>query len=470
MTSGTLFKMIPTGMLTTIHTFMLTDGEYPVGLMQGTDGWFYGVTSQGGSLNCFAGCGTIFKTNATGAIITLHPFTGSDGGTPTGGLVQGTDGNFYGTTSKGGSSNNCQGDCGTFFKLSLGISPFVEALPTFGDVGASVVVLGPNFVNTTQVAFNGTVANYHVVSPTYLTATVPAGATTGKISVTVPSGTLTTPGDFQVIAPLAFVPVPPCRLLDTRPIHKPILGGTSQPFTLSLLGGCGIPVSAAAFSLNLTVLPEKTLGYLTVWPTGEIQPFVSTMNSPDGRTKANAAIVPAGNNAVSVYASDTTNLLIDTDGYFASSTPGSYQFYPLTPCRIVDTRGGKDGGSLQAGVERDYPIPGNCAVPSNAVAYSFNVTVVPTYGPLDYLTVWPAGEKRPQVSTLNNYTGTPWPMRRLWSPAARARPPSTRTTTPPICCSMSTVISLRQDRADCRCIRLHLAGCSTRGKTAGNSR
>ena len=405
-TAGTLFKMEPSGALTTIHLFMLTDGEAPVGLMQGTDGWFYGVTSQGGSLNCFSGCGTIFKTNSTGNIITLHPFAGSDGATPMGGLVQGVDGDLYGTTSKGGSSKNCDGGCGTFFKLGLGLAPFVEALPSFGNVGAQVNVIGPNFVGTTQVAFNGTVANYHVVSPTYMTATVPDGATTGRIQVTVAGSKLSTPGNFQVTAPLAFVPVKPCRLVDTRPTHKPILGGTSQTFILSQLGGCGIPASAAAFSLNLTALPVHTLGYLTTWPTGDIQPAVSTMNSSDGRTKANAAIVPAGNDAVSVYASDTTNLLIDTDGYFASTTSDSYQFYPLAPCRIVDTRDGKDGGSLKAGVERDYPIPGNCAVPSNAVAYSFNVTVVPTYGALDYLTVWPAGETQPITSTLNNYTGT----------------------------------------------------------------
>ena len=61
---------------------------------------------------------------------------------------------------------------------------------------------------------------------------------------------------------------------------------------------------------------------------------------------------------------------------------------------------------LKAGVERDYTIPGNCAVPSSATAYSFNVTVLPAAGGLDYLTVWPKGELRPTVSTLNDNTGT----------------------------------------------------------------
>ena len=84
------------------------------------------------------------------------------------------------------------------------------------------------------------------------------------------------------------------------------------------------------------------------------------MNSPDGRIKANAAIVPAGSQgAVSVYVTNTTDLILDIDGYFA--TPGSqtYQFFPLTPCRLVDTRGanGNLGGPrLLAQTPRDFPL------------------------------------------------------------------------------------------------------------------
>jgi len=210
------------------------------------------------------------------------------------------------------------------------------------------------------------------------------------------------------------VPVTPCRIVDTRnpdgPFGgPPISGGTSRPFPLSQSGNpCNIPSTAVAYSLNVTVVPQGRLGYLTIWPTGEGQPVVSTMNSHDGRVKANAAVVPAGtpSGSVSVYVTDTSNVILDIDGYFAAPASGSLQFYALTPCRIVDTRNNQDGGSLQAGVERDYTIPPTCGVPRSAAAYSFNVTVVPTYGALDYLTVWPQGEPRPTVSTLNNNTGT----------------------------------------------------------------
>lgn len=130
------------------------------------------------------------------------------------------------------------------------------------------------------------------------------------------------------------------------------------------------------------------------------------MNSLDGRLKANAAIVPAGTTGqVSVYVANTTNVLIDINAYFDSASDSSaLAFFPLTPCRVVDTRHG-NGGQLQAGVERDFPIPGTCGIPSNAQAYSFNITVVPP-GSVAYLTVWPAGQTRPLVSTLNDGTGT----------------------------------------------------------------
>ena len=209
-----------------------------------------------------------------------------------------------------------------------------------------------------------------------------------------------------------FVPVTPCRVVDTRNPNgpfggPPLTGGSYRSFVLPM-GNCNLPATAAGYSLNVTLVPPSNhpIAYLTIWPTGELQPLVSTMNSLDGRVKANAAIVPAGSvGSVDVYVSNTTNVILDVNGYFTPPASNTYQFYPLTPCRIVDTRGG-DGGILQAGIERDYTIPGTCGVPSSATAYSFNVTVLPSAGGLDYLTVWPEGEPRPGVSTLNDNTGT----------------------------------------------------------------
>jgi hypothetical protein len=220
-----------------------------------------------------------------------------------------------------------------------------------------------------------------------------------------------------VPVPLGFVSVTPCRLVDTRQT-QPIQGNTFQNFTIPQLGGCNIPVSAVAYSLNVTAVPHEHLGYLTIWPTGEGQPFVSTMNSQDGRVKANAAIVPAGaQGAVSVFVTNTSDVILDIDGYFTTPSPQTYQFYPLPPCRVIDTRGpvGDLGGpSLHGGrndgSHRDFPVRGSDCIPANAnvAAYSLNFTVAPHVSGqrLGYLTVWPEGSDQPFVSTLNNPTAT----------------------------------------------------------------
>ena len=218
-------------------------------------------------------------------------------------------------------------------------------------------------------------------------------------------------------SPAQFVAVTPCRLVDTRPQFGgsgPISGGTSQTFTLPQLAqskGCAALSSAAAYSLNVTVVPSGILGYLTLWPTGEGQPSVSTLNSLDGRIKAEAAIVPAGyQGAVSVYVTNTTNVILDIDGYFAPVSGSTLAFYPLPPCRVVDTRypNGHGLGSpyLTAGRERDFPILNAtaCNIPTDAAAYSLNFTVVP-HGALYYMTVWPTGGSLPNVSTLNDVPG-----------------------------------------------------------------
>jgi hypothetical protein len=212
-----------------------------------------------------------------------------------------------------------------------------------------------------------------------------------------------------------LVAVTPCRLVDTRQTGDPIQGGTSQSYILPQLGGCNVSSSAAAYSLNVTVVPHGALGYLTIWPTGEAQPVVSTMNSPDGRTKANAAIVPAGTSgAVSVYVTNTSDVILDIDGYFAPPGSQTYQFYPLTPCRLVDTRGadGDLGGPrLAAQAQRSFPLlESTTCIPTglNPLAYSLNFTVIPNPSrqQLGYLSVWPAGDTQPVVSTLNNPTAT----------------------------------------------------------------
>jgi hypothetical protein len=216
---------------------------------------------------------------------------------------------------------------------------------------------------------------------------------------------------------LQYVPVTPCRVVDTRlsngPLGgPPIQGGTYRTFPLPQ-GSCNIPASSGAYLLNVTVVPEGHLSYLAVYPTGENPGVTTTMNSPDGRIKADAATVPAGTNgSVNVYASDTTNVIIDIYGYYAAPSGSTLAYFPLAPCRVIDTRnpnGPLGGPYLLGGEERDFPVLESTCIPAGleAVTYSFNVTALPRNGsPLAYLTVWSAGQERPVVGLLNSLTGT----------------------------------------------------------------
>ena len=213
---------------------------------------------------------------------------------------------------------------------------------------------------------------------------------------------------------LQFYPVTPCRVLDTRnpdgDFGGPALAASvARSFPIGS-SSCGTISNAAAYSLNVTVVPRGTLGYLTAWPTGQPQPLVSTLNSLDGTILANAAIVPAGTGgAVSFFGANDTDLVVDINGYFAPPAAGGLNFYVTTPCRLVDTRNpdGTYGGPVIAGQStRSFPLAdAACGLPSTAQAYSLNMTAVPQAPILGYLSTWPAGGTQPVVSTLNALKG-----------------------------------------------------------------
>jgi uncharacterized repeat protein (TIGR03803 family) len=187
---GTVFTITSSGMLTTLHSFDFTNGAQPyAGLVQATDGNLYGTTYKGGARDSFAcqgGCGTVFKISPSGTLTTLHRFDGTGGEGPVAGLVQDTDGSFYGTTA------------GTVFSLSVGLGPFVKTMPTSGKVGKAVKILGTNLTGTTSVTFNGTAATFTVKSKSEITTTVPTGATTGTVQVVTPGGPLSSNVPFRV--------------------------------------------------------------------------------------------------------------------------------------------------------------------------------------------------------------------------------------------------------------------------------
>ena len=190
---GVVFKLTPLGAITVLHNFDPNDpldgNTPPVGLVQATDGNFYGVASNGGT----AGYGVIFKITSTGTYSILHNFDSTNGALPFSTPMQHTNGKIYGLTFSGGTSGD-----GVVYSLDLGLGPFVRLVSISGNVGKTVEILGQGFTGTTSVSFNGAPATFKVVSATYLTATVPSGATTGFVTVVTPSGTLTSNKKFQV--------------------------------------------------------------------------------------------------------------------------------------------------------------------------------------------------------------------------------------------------------------------------------
>jgi GDSL-like Lipase/Acylhydrolase family len=240
--------------------------------------------------------------------------------------------------------------------------------------------------------------------------------------------------------PLEYTPLAtPCRAVDTRTTATPVLGGTTRTFS-PFTGGCNISVpvdGVIVYAVNVTVVPHEGLGYLTVWPSGETQPTVSLLNSYDARTKANAALVKGGTDGtISVFASNTTDFILDVTGYFSES-PGMV-YIPVTPCRIIDTRTGVGGMGVTLNeppqpdplvanqartweiaypVTVDTPVEGanTCNLPYDvSAAYSLNVTVVPqNNAPVWFTSVWGADAPtltgtppQPQFSNLNVFTGT----------------------------------------------------------------
>lgn len=124
---GTLFRVTLTGQVTTLHAFHFTDGADPTGLVLGSDGLFYGTTSNGGSRSV----GTLFRITPAGELTTLVNFEGSNGANPGGTLVEGPDGAFYGTTINGGGTFS-QGR-GTIYK----VNPTTGGLTTLFSFGGA---------------------------------------------------------------------------------------------------------------------------------------------------------------------------------------------------------------------------------------------------------------------------------------------------------------------------------------------
>ncbi|MBL8221926.1 MAG: BACON domain-containing protein, partial [Bryobacterales bacterium] len=225
-------------------------------------------------------------------------------------------------------------------------------------------------------------------------------------------------------ANLRFIPLTPCRLLETRSEYNyegrtgafgpPYLkAGETRTIVPANSTICSIPTTARAFVLNITLIPRSGVDFVTLFPGGAPRPDFFSIRSPDGQTVANQAIVPSGNGAVQIHTTHDTDMLLDISGYFTDAAAANLAYYPLTPCRVIDTRieyrptPGPFGPPSMNGRETRrfrFPDSPHCVIPVGAAAYSATLTVVPPQ-PLPYMTAWAAGSAQPNVSSINSFAG-----------------------------------------------------------------
>jgi uncharacterized repeat protein (TIGR03803 family) len=186
---GTTFRISPSGgPPTLLHAFTSSEGAQVQRLIQATDGSVYGTARLGGSSNL----GTLFKMDPAGSVTVLFNFCNAAAchfSTNPVGLIQSTNGLFYGTTTGPGN--------GTLY--TFGFPPFITMTPSSGPVGTMVKIYGTDLSGATEVTFNGGVsATFTIVSPGEIDASVPAGALFGPVKVITPAATLVSNVVFRV--------------------------------------------------------------------------------------------------------------------------------------------------------------------------------------------------------------------------------------------------------------------------------
>jgi uncharacterized repeat protein (TIGR03803 family) len=243
---GVIFRITTTGAFAVLHNFSQADGTYPLGgLVQASDGFFYGTTLWGGYLDS----GTIFRISAQGEFSVLYSFDGYSASNAVSNLLQHTNGTLYGTTLAGGPYL-----LGTLYSLELGLKPFVSLVPAAGAVGETIGILGQGFEHATSVSFHGVPAIFTVSSDNFLEAVVPEGALTGVVIVASPTVRLAGNKPFRVTPSILDFDPP------SGPVGTPVvIRGRSLTQTMRVAFG---GVKATSFTV------DSDTQVSTIVPTG----------------------------------------------------------------------------------------------------------------------------------------------------------------------------------------------------------
>lgn len=228
------------------------------------------------------------------------------------------------------------------------------------------------------------------------------GSSTVFYTACQPAG-LSAPDDADV----AFQPIDPVRLLDTRSGMSTIdcfangvgaiEGGTE--YHLAVGNRAGIPAAAGAVALNVTVTGASGPGFLTVYPCGQTRPLASNLNFTAGATVANAAVVKLGTaGEVCVFSSAHADVVVDANGWFGTVS----SFWSTMPTRVLDTRGGL--GVRPAGSIAEIAVGAPTGTSAPVTSVMLNVTVADPAA-AGYVTVFPCGSATPLASNLNFVAG-----------------------------------------------------------------
>jgi uncharacterized repeat protein (TIGR03803 family) len=468
---GTVFKLTPTGTLTTLYEFCsqpseppCTDGYYPGGLVQGSDGNFYGVTSQGGADGACASnipggnCGTIFKITPTGTFTTLHSFTWFDGGGPST-LIQATDGNFYGTTTYGGASYTVGGlgyGDGTIFRMTPDgtLTTLFNFDGTDGGFASNALLQAKNgiFYGTTQGggANNaGTIFSFSIglggttpsatsltlspsevtigsAGPVVLTATVaPAsgsGTPTGAVAFYVGSTQIAISSLQNGVA-----------TYDYNPSALPL---NSYELTASYVGDATYAISdSSAQTLTVSSLPQAA--------TPTFSPAAGSYNSPqtvtisdttsgvtlfytnDGTTPTTSSAVYNGPIAVNstqtlqaiAAGSNNTNSAVGSAAYTITSNP-SYQL-SVSPATLSIVAGQSGTATFTVTPMNGFnsPVAFECSGLPAGAACTFNPTsVTPNGNPVTSMLT--LSTTAPSTALRGVWPGTLGPIYSLFLPSA----------------------------------------------------
>lgn len=268
--------------------------------------------------------------------------------------------------------------------------------PTFGGTGSVPLPAGATTAGL-RLSPTGTLLAF---------GTMPGGYFVAKLSV--PAGTAPQPPTTS-----KYVPLAPSRILDTRSGLGSPLGplAADSSLVLDVTGSHGLPQSGvSAVVLNVTATQTSGAGYVTASPSDRPRPTVSSLNfTGPNETVANLVTVRVGpSGVVNLYTSTTTHLIADVAGYYteaATSTDGRYQ--PLTPQRVLDTRTGlgAPAGIVGPAGSIDLSMRGVAGIDETDVeAVVLNVTATGATGE-GFVSVWPTGGARPEVSNLNYVSG-----------------------------------------------------------------